>query len=46
MLETINERHIDLILMGWKGNTITPVGFFSVVDTLVRQATCDVVLVN
>jgi len=40
MLETINERHIDLILMGWKGNTITPVGFFgSVVDTLVRQAT-------
>jgi len=30
MLETINERHIDLILMGWKGNTITPVGFLAV----------------
>jgi len=45
MLETINERHIDLILMGWK---VTPSrsDFGSVVDTLVRQATCDVVLVK
>jgi chloride channel protein, CIC family len=24
ILETINEQHIDLILMGWKGNTSTP----------------------
>ncbi len=47
MLETISERHIDLILMGWKGNTITPGRIFgSVVDTLIRQATCDVVLVK
>lgn len=47
ILETINERHIDLILMGWKGNTITPGRIFgSVVDTLIRQATCDVVLVK
>jgi CIC family chloride channel protein len=47
MLETINERHIDLILMGWKGNTITPGRIFgSVVDTLIRQASCDVVLVK
>ena len=47
ILETINERHIDLILMGWKGNTITPGRIFgSVVDTVIRQATCDVVLVK
>lgn len=24
ILETIKERHIDLILMGWKGSTSTP----------------------
>jgi CIC family chloride channel protein len=47
ILETIKERHIDLILMGWKGNTITPGRVFgSVVDTLIRQAPCDVVLVK
>jgi len=40
MLETINERHID-DLDGLEGNTITPGRIFgSVVDTLVRQATC------
>jgi len=33
--------------MGWKGKPSHPVGFFgSVVDTLIRQATCDVVLVK
>lgn len=47
ILETINERHIDLLLTGWKGNTITPGRIFgSVVDTLIRQASCDVVLVK
>jgi chloride channel protein, CIC family len=47
ILETIKERHIDLILMGWKGNTSTPGRIFgNVVDTLVRQASCDVVLVK
>ena len=47
VLETIKERHINLILMGWKGNTITPGRVFgSVVDTLIRQAPCDVVLVK
>jgi len=47
ILETIKERHIDLLLMGWKGNTITPGRIFgSVVDTLIRQAPCDVVLVK
>jgi CIC family chloride channel protein len=47
ILEAINERHIDLILMGWKGNTITPGRIFgSVVDTVIRQAACNVVLVK
>ncbi|MBD2384049.1 chloride channel protein [Cylindrospermum sp. FACHB-282] len=47
ILETINERNIDLILMGWKGNTSTPGRIFgNVVDTIIRQATCDVVLVK
>ncbi|MBW4667244.1 MAG: chloride channel protein [Cyanomargarita calcarea GSE-NOS-MK-12-04C] len=47
VLEAINERHIDLLLMGWKGNTDTPGRIFgNVVDTIIRQATCDVVLVK
>jgi CIC family chloride channel protein len=45
ILETVKERHIDLVLMGWKGSTSTPGRVFSrVVDTVVRQAACDVVL--
>jgi CIC family chloride channel protein len=33
--------------MGWKGNTSTPGRIFgSVVDTIIRQANCDVVLVK
>jgi chloride channel protein, CIC family len=47
ILETINEQHIDLILMGWKGSTSTPGRIFgTVVDTVIRQATCEVVLVK
>jgi CIC family chloride channel protein len=47
ILETIKERHIDLIFMGWKGNTSTPGRIFgTVVDTIIRQAACDVVLVK
>ncbi|MBN4004529.1 chloride channel protein [Nostoc sp. LPT] len=47
ILETINEQYIDLILMGWKGNTSTPGRIFgNVVDTIIRQATCEVVLVK
>ena len=47
ILETIADRHIDLLLMGWKGNTTTPGRIFgSVVDTIIRQASCDVVLVK
>lgn len=47
ILETIKERHIDLTFMGWKGNTSTPGRIFgTVVDTIIRQATCDVVVVK
>jgi CIC family chloride channel protein len=45
ILETVKERHIDLVLMGWKGSTSTPGRVFSrVVDTVIRQASCDVIL--
>lgn len=47
VLETIKERHIDLTLMGWKGSTATPGRVFGgTVDTLIRQAACDVMLVK
>ena len=47
MLEVVKERHIDLLLMGWKGSTSTPGRIFGdTVDTAIRQASCDVVLVK
>ncbi len=47
ILETINERHIDILLMGWKGSTTTPGRIFgNVVDTVIRKATCEVILVK
>jgi len=47
ILETIKERHIKLLIMGWKGSTLTPGRIFSdVVDTAIRQADCTVVLVK
>lgn len=47
ILEVIKERHIDLLIMGWKGETTTPGRIFGdAVDTAIRQAACDVVLVK
>jgi CIC family chloride channel protein len=48
ILETIKERHISLILMGWKGSPSKTPGrvFGSIVDTLIRQAPCALVLVK
>jgi CIC family chloride channel protein len=48
ILETIKERHINLIFMGWKAEPPTSPGrvFGSIVDTLIRQAPCDLVLVK
>jgi len=47
ILEAIAERHIDLLVMGWKGNTLTPGRIFgSAVDAVIRQAPCHLVLVK
>ena len=47
ILETIGERHIDLILMGWQGEISTTGRIFGdVVDTVIRQAECEVILVK
>lgn len=47
ILQTIKDRHINLVLMGWKGSTTTPGRVFSrVVDAVIRQAASEVVLVK
>lgn len=47
ILETIQERHINLMLMGWQGKTTTQgVIFGDVVDILMHHAPCDVMLVK
>ena len=47
ILETIKQRHVDLVVMGWKGRTATPGRIFgSATDTIIRQAPCDVILVK
>ena len=48
ILETIKERHVNLILMGWKAESPTTPGriFGNVVDTLIRQAPCELMLVK
>ncbi|UZQ52892.1 chloride channel protein [Trichothermofontia sichuanensis B231] len=47
ILETVHERHIDLILTGWKGQSTTPGRVFgSTVDTLIRQTACEVIVVK
>ncbi|NES91811.1 MULTISPECIES: chloride channel protein [unclassified Okeania] len=47
ILETIKERHISLILMGWKGDySASGRVFGSIVDTLMRQAICEVIVVK
>jgi chloride channel protein, CIC family len=47
ILETIKERHINLLCMGWQGKTSTPGRMFgNTVDTAIRQAPCPVVLIK
>jgi CIC family chloride channel protein len=47
VLETIQEERVDLVLMGWRGEPATPGHIFgSVVDTVIRQAPCSVLLVK
>lgn len=47
LLEVIKKRHIDQVLLGWRRPSLTPgrlVG--SVVDTLLRQAPCPVIVIK
>ncbi|MEB3267725.1 MAG: chloride channel protein, partial [Leptolyngbya sp.] len=47
LLEVIKTRHIDLLLMGWRRQPQTPGRILgTVVDTVLRQAPCPVVLVR
>ncbi|TVQ60821.1 MAG: CBS domain-containing protein [Spirulina sp. DLM2.Bin59] len=47
ILETIRDRHIDRLILGWKGSTSTPGRIFgNVVDTLVQRASCEVMLIK
>ncbi|MGF1512453.1 MAG: chloride channel protein [Elainellaceae cyanobacterium] len=46
-LEVIEAHHIDLTLMGWQGRTKIPGRVFgNAVDTLIRQANCEVIVVK
>jgi CIC family chloride channel protein len=47
IVETVTQRRIKLVLMGWKGvKHSSDFLFSSVVDTLIKQVTCDLVLVK
>ncbi len=46
ILETIKQRRIDIILMGWQGNTNPGRIFSDVIDIMIRQAPCEVLLVR
>ncbi len=47
ILEVVQSRHINLLISNWKGGTTTPDRIFGeVVDTLIRQVRCDVMLVK
>ena len=47
LLEVIKKRHIDQVLLGWKRPSLTPGRILgNVVDTLLRQAPCPVVVVK
>jgi len=47
ILEAIAERHINLLVTGWKGNTTAPDRVFgTIADTLIHRARCPLVLVK
>jgi chloride channel protein, CIC family len=47
ILDAIQERHIDTLVMGWDGQSGGKDWIFgSVVDTIIREAPCEVVLVK
>ncbi len=47
LLDTIRERQINLLIMGWKGNTSSQGAIFgNVVDRMIEKAPCDLLLVK
>jgi CIC family chloride channel protein len=47
ILETIRDRHINLLILEWKGYTSTPGAVFGgIVDILIRKAPCEVMIVK
>jgi chloride channel protein, CIC family len=47
ILEVVRDRHIDLLISNWKGGTTTPDRIFGeVVDSLIRQVRCNVMLIK
>ncbi|PSN18385.1 chloride channel protein [filamentous cyanobacterium CCP5] len=47
LLEVVKERNIDLLIMGWHRQTNTPGRIMgAVVDTVIRQASCPVMIVR
>jgi len=47
ILDVIKERHINLLLMGWKGTTSNQDAIFgSLTDKLINQAPCELILVK
>ena len=47
ILEVVRDRHIDLLISNWKGETNTPDRIFGeVVDALIQQVRCDVMLIK
>ncbi|MDB9524972.1 chloride channel protein [Oscillatoria sp. CS-180] len=47
LLEVIKKRHIDMVILGWKRPSITPGRVLgNVVDTLLRQSPCPVIVVK
>jgi chloride channel protein, CIC family len=46
ILEAIIKEHIDLLLMGWKGNSGIESIFSNVVDFLIKEAPCNLMLVK
>ncbi|PSB50481.1 chloride channel protein [Chamaesiphon polymorphus] len=47
ILETVRDRHIDLLCMGWQGKTSHPGRIFgTTVDLAIQQAPCHVMLIK
>jgi chloride channel protein, CIC family len=47
ILDTIQDRHIDLLIMGWDGQSSgNDIIFGTVVDTIIQEAPCDLLLVK